>query len=95
MIRKNYLLMLALTLLVCAGQVSAQGPSVSLRHVPDAGGTEGIVSGQGTTFTVRVFQTSVNDIPGISAASGLNIDFAFDASVVSLTTPLGFLRVDN
>jgi len=91
MIRKNFLLMLALTLLVCAGQVSAQGPSLSLRHVPDAGGTEGTVSGQGTTFTVRISQTGVNDVPGISNAAGLNIDFVFDASKVSLTAAPGLL----
>ena len=89
----KFLLMLALTLLVCASQASAQGPSVSLEHVTD--GTEGIVSGQGTTFTVRVSQTGVNDIPGIANAVVLEIDLAFDASVVSLTTPLGFLRADN
>ena len=83
------LLMLALTLLVCAGQASAQG--ISLRHVPNAGGTEGIVSGQGTTFTVRISQTGVNDIPGISALPGLNIDLAFDASKVSLTNSGGLL----
>ena len=59
MTRKNLFLMVALTLLVFAGQASAQGPSVSLRHVPDAGGTEGIVSGQGTTFTVRVWSCPV------------------------------------
>jgi len=91
MTRKNLFLMVALTLLVFAGQASAQGPSVSLRHVPDAGGTEGIVSGQGTTFTVRVSQTGVNDVPGISTAAGLNIDFAFDASKVSLTAAPGLL----
>ncbi len=92
---KYFLLMIALTLLVGAGQASAQGPSVSLRHVPDAGGTEGIISGPGTTFTVRVSQTGVNDIPGIANAARLNIDFAFDTSVVNLTTPIGFRRADN
>ncbi|MCY4351777.1 MAG: hypothetical protein OXC45_01565, partial [Gemmatimonadetes bacterium] len=93
MIRKNYLLIFTLTLLVFAGQSSAQGPSVSLEHVTD--GTAGIVSGQGTTFTVRVSQTSVNDIPGISAAAGLNIDLAFDASAISLTGTGGLLKADN
>ena len=84
--------MTALAMFVFVGQASAQGvPSVSLTHVPDAGGTEGIVSGQGTTFTVRVSQTGVNDIPGIAAAPGLNIDFAFDTSVVSLTNAPGLL----
>ena len=91
MTRKNLFLMLALTLLVFAGQASAQGPGVSLTHVPDAGGIAGIVSGQGTTFTVRISQTGVNDIPGISALSGLNIDLAFDASKVSLTNSGGLL----
>ena len=88
----KFLLMIALAMFVFVGQASAQGLSVSLTHVPDAGGTEGIVSGQGTTFTVRVSQTGVNDFPGISAAGGLNIDLAFDASVVSLTNTGGLLR---
>ena len=87
----KFLSMITLSLLVFAGQASAQGPSVSLRHVPDAGGTEGTVSGQGTTFTVRISQTGVNDIPGIANVAGLNIDLAFDTSVVSLTTPPGLL----
>ena len=91
-LKKSLLFTTALALLLFAGQASAQGPSVSLEHVSD---TAGMVSGQGTTITVKVSQTGVNDIPGISAAAGLNIDFAFDASVVSLATPLGFLRADN
>ena len=86
------LLMIALTLLVFASQASAQGPSVSLEHVSD---TPLMVSGQGTTITVKVSQTGVNAIPGIATASGLNIEVAFDASVVSLATPLGFFRADN
>ena len=87
------LLMIALAMFVFVGQASAQGLNVSLEHVTD--GTAGMVSGQGTTITVRVSQTGVNDIPGIATAAGVNIDFAFDASVVSLATPLGFFRADT
>ncbi len=85
------LLMIALAMFVFVGQAPSQGPSVSLTHVPDAGGTEGIVSGQGTTFTVRISQTGVNNFPGISASAGLNVDLAFDASAVSLTGTGGLL----
>ena len=92
-LKKSLLFTTALALLLFAGQASAQGPSVSLEHVTD--GTAGMVSGQGTTITVRVSQTGVNDIPGIATAAGVNIDFAFDASVVSLATPLGFFRADT
>ena len=91
-LKKSLLFMTALALLMFTGQASAQGPSVSLEHVSD---TAGMVSGQGTTITVRISQTGVNDIPGIATAAGINIDVAFDASVVSLATPLGFFRADT
>ena len=84
-LKKSLLFTTALALLLFAGQTSAQGPTVSLSHVPGEGGTEGMVAGQGTTFTVRISQTGVNAIPGIDNASSLDIDVAFDPSVLSIT----------
>ena len=92
----KFLLMFALTLLVFAGQVSAQGLSVSLEHITD--GTAGIVSGQGTTFTVRVSQTGVDALlstPPFANASSLEIDVAFDPAIVSLATPFGLFKANT
>ncbi|MCY3870895.1 MAG: leucine-rich repeat domain-containing protein [Gemmatimonadetes bacterium] len=90
----KFLLTLALSVLVFAGQASAQGPSVSLEHVTD--GTAGTVAGQGTTITVKISQTGVNDIPGIAAAGAIDVALAFDTSVVGLTAvPLGLLKADT
>ena len=73
-LKKSLLFTTALALLLFAGQASAQGPSVSLSHVPGEDGTEGIVAGQNTTFTVKISQTGVNALPGIDNASSLDID---------------------
>ena len=93
-LKKSLLFTTALALLIFAGQASSQ--SVSLTHVPGEGGTEGMAAGSGTTITVKISQTGVNDIPGISAAGALNIVLAFDMSLVSLpAVPFGLLKIDN
>ena len=81
MIRKNYLLMFVLTLLVFAGQASAQ--SFSLRHpklllMLTLTGTEGIVSGQGTEIVVEVSQTGITQ-----SVNAIQITFDFDLSLVT------------
>ena len=86
-LKKSLFFTTALALLMFAGQASSQ--SVSLTHVPGDGGTEGMAAGSGTTITVKISQTGVNDIPGIAAAAALDIDFAFDTSVVSLSSAPG------
>ena len=92
-LKKSLLFTTALALLMFAGQASAQ-PTVSLEHVTD--GTAGMVEGSGTTITVRISQTGVNDIPGLAAAGTLDIALAFDNSLVSLSAvPLGLLKIDN
>ena len=53
--------MVSLTLLVFAGQVSAQIPSVSFKHVPGAGGTENVVSGKAGMEVV--VELSITGIP--------------------------------
>ena len=54
-----------------------------------------MVAGSGTAIVVKISQTGVNDIPGISAAAALDIALAFDTSVVSLSgAPFG-LGSDN
>ena len=83
MIRKNYLLMLALTLLVFAGQASAQ--RLSLKHVTT--GTEGAVSGQGTEIVVEVSQTGITQ-----SVNAIQITFDFDLSLVTLAAPAGWLQ---
>lgn len=84
MIRKNYLLMFVLTLLVFAGQVSAQ--SISLKHIPSGGGTEGTVSGQGTEIVVEVSQTGITQ-----SVNAIQITFDFDLSLVTLAAPAPWL----
>lgn len=93
-LKKSLLYMTALALLMFAGQASAQ-PTVSLEHVTD--GTAGTVAGSGTTITVRISQTGVNDIPGLAAAGTLDIALAFDNSLVTLANPPapGLLKIDN
>ena len=78
------LLFIAFALLVIVGQASAQ--SVSLRHVPGAGGSEGIVSGQGTQIVVEVSQTGITQ-----SVNGIQIAFDFDQSLLSLAAPPGWL----
>ena len=84
-ILKKGLLFIAFALLVIVGQASAQ--SVSLKHVPGAGGSEGIVSGQGTQIVVEVSQTGITQ-----SVNAVQIQFDFDMSVLTLTgAPAGFL----
>ena len=92
-LKKSLFFTTALALLMFAGQASSQ--SVSLTHVPGDGGTEGMAAGSGTTITVKISQTGVNDIPGIAAAAAVDIDFAFDTSVVSLSSAPGLARIDT
>ena len=88
-LKKSLLFTTALALLMFAGQTSAQ-PTVSLKHVTD--GTAGTVAGADTEIVVKISQTGVNDFPGLATAPGLNIDVAFDASVVSLTGTGGLVE---
>ena len=82
----QFLSMLALTLLVFAGQVSAQ--SLSLKHIPSGGGTAGIVSGRGTQIVVEVSQTGITQ-----SVRAIEITFDFDLSLLTLTTaPSGWLQ---
>ena len=92
-LKKSLFFTTALALLMFAGQASSQ--SVSLTHVPGEGGTEGMAAGSGATITVKISQTGVNDIPGIAAAAAVDIDFAFDTSVVSLSSAPGLARIDT
>ncbi|MYK54709.1 MAG: hypothetical protein F4032_23375, partial [Gemmatimonadetes bacterium] len=85
MIRKNYLLMFTLTLLVFAGQASAQ--QLSLKHIPGDGRTEGVVLGQGTEIVVEVFQTGLTQ-----SVNAIQITFDFDLSLVTLAAPAGWLQ---
>ena len=79
-LKKRLLGILVLALLVIVGQASAQ--SVSLKHVPGAGGTEGIVSGQGTQIVVAVSQTGITQ-----SVNAIQIVFDFDQSLLSLAAP--------
>ena len=93
-LKKSLLFTTALALLMFAGQTSAQ-PTVSLTHVPGEGGTEGMAAGSGTAIVVKISQTGVNDIPGLAAASALDVYLAFDTSLISLGTPFGLLKADT
>ena len=90
-LKKSLLFTTALALLMFMGQASAQ-PGVTLTHTSD---TPGMVAGQGTTITINVAQTGISAIPQVATATSLNIDLAFDASLVSLTTPPGFVKADT
>ena len=84
-ILKKRLLFIAFALLVIVGQASAQ--SVSLKHVPGTGGSEGIVSGQGTQIVVELSQTGITQ-----SVNAIEIVFDFDTSVLTLTgAPAGFI----
>lgn len=85
MIRKNYLLMFTLTLLVFAGQASAQ--QLSLKHIPGDGRTEGVILGQGTEIVVEVSQTGLTQ-----SVNAIQITFDFDLSLVTLAAPAGWLQ---
>ncbi len=77
MTHKNYLLMFVLTVLVFAGQVSAQ--RWSLKHIPGDGRTEGVVLGQGTEIVVEVSQTDITQ-----SVNAIQFVFDFDQSLLAL-----------
>ncbi len=82
-------MIIALTLLVFAGQVSAQ--SVSLTHILDEGRTQGIVFGQGTDIVVDVSATGFTQ-----SVNAVTFAFDFDASLLTLNAPAGALKTaDN
>ena len=82
MIRKNYLLMFVLTLLVFAGQMSAQSLSLAV-----SGGGSTTVSGAGTEISVDVSQMGVT-----ASVNAIQIVFDIDTSVIALTgAPAGFI----
>ncbi len=83
MTRKNLFLMVALTLLVFAGQVSAQVSPVSFKHVPGAGGTKNVVSGAaGTEVVVELSITGIS-LPPLQSYSFSPV---FDGDLLELTT---------
>ncbi len=93
-LKKSLLFMTALALLMFAGQASAQ--SVSLSHVPGEDGTEGTVSGSGTAIMVKVTTMGIAGNPLLASVSALDVAFAFDTSLVSLTgVPAGLLEADT
>ncbi len=75
-----------LALWVFVGHASAQ--SVSLTHVTD--GTAGTVSGQGTEIVVDLSQEGMT-----RSVYAIQIMFEFDASLLSLTAPSGWLLSGN
>ncbi len=80
-LKKSLLFTTALALLLFAGQASAQG--VSFKHVPNEGGTEGVVSGPaGTTFVVELSITGIT-IPAIYSYSFTPV---FDGDLLELTS---------
>ena len=83
MTRKNLFLMVSLTLLVFAGQVSAQIPSVSFKHVPGAGGTENVVSGKAGMEVV--VELSITGIP-LPPLNSYSFSPVFDGELLELTS---------
>ena len=79
-------LLTLLALWVFVGHASAQ--SVSLTHVTD--GTAGMVSGQGTEIVVDLSQEGMTQ-----SVNAIQIMFEFDASLLSLTAPSGWLLSGN
>ena len=93
-LKKSLLFTTALALLMFAGQASAQ---VSLSHVTD--GTANMVSGNGTSFTVRISTGDLGSNPAVIAAlasittlGAINVQLEYPSSL-SLSVALPY-RLD-